>query len=190
MPNAKNKMPIRTHKEARREGGKEGASNWRCDKTPSQNASEETLPRCVDASWWQLNAWPAHCQRLPQVESRLVAAAAAGTQWQPQITPKYGATQRNASNRIDCRFISIRCVSIYLSPVVGNWNCISQRLLSASSTSASTSFSSSTSPLLLQLQRFIVLCFLLLSLSLFLGLSFHSALLSLGPSPQVIIVNN
>lgn len=77
---------------------------------------------------------------------------------------------RNATHRIDCRFISIRCVSIYLSPVVGNWNCISKRLLSASSTSASTSSTSSTSPLLLQLQRFIVLCFLLLSLSLSLSL--------------------
>lgn len=31
-------------KKGRRE---EGASNWRCDKTPSQNASDETLPRCV-----------------------------------------------------------------------------------------------------------------------------------------------
>lgn len=86
------------------------ASNWRCDKTPSQNASDETLPRCVDASWWQLNARPAHCQRLPQVESRLVAAAAAATQWQPQITPKYGATQRIESIADSFQFAVFRFI--------------------------------------------------------------------------------
>lgn len=104
-------MPIRTHKEARREGGKKGQATGDATK---HLLKMQATKRCLAASWWQLNAWPAHCQRLPQVKSRLVAAAAAATQWQPQITPKYGATQRIESIADSFQFAVFRFIYLKL----------------------------------------------------------------------------
>lgn len=190
MPNAQNKMPIRTHKrqEGMEAGRVEGGTQLKMRQNTFSKCKRRNVAslRCVVVAIKCLaSSLPTPAPSGARVEV-VAAGAAAATQWQPQIMPKYGATQRNATHRIDCRFISIRCVSIYLSPVVGNWNCISQRLLSSSSTSSS--FASATSRCVSLCSAFC--CCLSASLSLFLCLFSHSTLLSLGPSPQVIIVNN
>lgn len=43
-----------------------------------------------------------------------VEVVAAATQWKPQITPKYGTTQRNASNRLPIHFNSL-CFDLFIT---------------------------------------------------------------------------
>lgn len=97
-------------KKGRRE---EGASNWRCDKTPSQNASDETLPRCVVVAIKCLaSSLPTPAPSGVEVSgsssgSNSVAATNNAQIWR-------NATQRIESNRLPIHFNSL-CFDLFIT---------------------------------------------------------------------------
>lgn len=186
MPNAQNKMPIRTHK--RQEGTEEGRTEGGTQLKMRQNTFSKCKRRNVASLRCVVVAIKCLASSLPTPapSGARVEVVAAATQWQPQITPKYGATQRNASNRLPIHFNSL-CFDLFIT-------CRWKLKLHFAAASFFVFYFVFLCRCLCNFSlRFIVLCFLLLSslsLSLFFCFSSHSALLSLGPSPQVIIVNN
>lgn len=169
-------MPIRTR--LRGAEAAEEAEKGKPRQLPGE-LRQNTFSKCratINASWWQLNAWqgfaspsPPSCSSSSLEESQSAVAATNNAQiWR-------NATHRR--NRLPIHFNSL-CFDLFITC---RWKL---KLHFASG------FLPPLPPLSLSLPHLFSLCLALCS-AYSLSLSFFlAALLSLGPSPQVIIVNN
>lgn len=108
-------MPIRTHK--RQEGTEKGRTEGGTQLKMRQNTFSKCKRRNVASLRCVVVAIKCLASSLPTPApsgARVEVGAAAATQWQPQITPKYGATQRNASNRLPIHFNSL-CFDLFIT---------------------------------------------------------------------------